>query len=138
VISPAIGKNWIRTSDLAMIDADGFLYHRGRADGAITRGGFSILPEVIETALLRHPDVMAAAVVGLPHRRLGEVPVAAIQPKDTKDPPDVAELEQHVRDHVYATHVPVQFRFVSTLPVNPSMKVDLPKVRALFDREPPR
>lgn len=127
---------WLRTSDLAMIDADGFLYHRGRADGAISRGGFAILPEVIERAITRHPQVAAAAVVGLSHRRLGEVPVAAVQPKDPADPPDLARLEQHVRDQVYATHVPTQFRIVQELPLNRSLKVDVARVRALFEKKP--
>jgi len=135
--SPNLGAGeWVRTSDLAMIDKDGFLYLRGRADGAITRGGFSILPEVIEQVIARHPQVAAAAVVGLPHRRLGEVPVAAVQPRDLNDPPDLAELERHVRDQVFATHVPTQFRIVQELPLNPSFKVDLARVRALFDRKP--
>jgi long-chain acyl-CoA synthetase len=135
--SPSLGDgHWLRTSDLAMIDQDGFLYLRGRADGAITRGGFSILPEVIEQVIARHPQVAAAAVVGLSHRRLGEVPVAAVQPRDPEDPPDLAELERHVRDHVFATHIPTQFRIVQELPLNPSLKVDLARVRALFDKKP--
>lgn len=136
VISPAMGSHWIRTTDLAVIDQDDFLFHRGRADGAITRGGFSILPEVIEQALSTHPKVASASVVGLPHRRLGETPVAAIQPKNFADPPDIDELERHIRDHVYATHVPTQFRIVKQLPLNQSLKVDLPRVRALFEKKP--
>jgi long-chain acyl-CoA synthetase len=135
VISPTIGGGWIRTSDVAVIDQDGFLFHQGRADGAISRGGFSILPEVIERAIRSHPAVLDAAVVGLYHRRLGEVPVAAVQPRDEGAPPDLADLENHVRDQVYATHVPVQFRIVQALPLTQSMKVDLGKVRALFERE---
>ena len=135
-VLPTSDDDWMRTSDLAMIDEDGFLYHRSRADGAITRGGFAILPDVIERAITRHPQVAAAAVVGLSHRRLGEVPVAAVQPKDPGDPPEIAALEQHVRDHVYATHVPTQFRIVQELPLNGSVKVDVARVRALFEKKP--
>lgn len=135
-VMPTASDGWLRTSDLAMIDADGFLYHRGRADGAITRGGFAILPEVIERAIARHPQVAAAAVVGLSHRRLGEVPVAAVQPRDPADPPEVGALEQHVRDQVYSTHVPTQFRIVQELPLNRSLKVDVARVRALFEKKP--
>lgn len=135
VVAPTVGMDWVRTTDLARIDEDGFLYHVGRADGAISRGGFSILPEVIERAVRSHPGVLAASVVGLPHRRLGEVPVAAVQPRDPDNPPDAAELERHVRDQVYATHVPVQFRMVRSLPRTGSMKVDRGKVRAMFERE---
>ena len=52
-----MGEHWIRTTDLAKLDEDGFLYHQGRADGAINRGGFKILPETIESALLKHPAI---------------------------------------------------------------------------------
>ena len=134
VISPAVGPDWIRSTDLGRIDADGFIFHHGRADGAISRGGFSILPAVIERALVSHPKVAAASVIGLCHRRLGEVPVAAIQPADLADAPEPADLERHVRDHVFATHVPVQYRMVKQLPRNHAMKVDLARVRALFER----
>ena len=133
--TPTIGGGWLRTTDLATIDADGFLFHHGRADDAIRRGGFSILPEVIERVLRSHPAVLEAAVVAFSHRRLGEVPVAAVQPVNPDAPPDLEELERHVRDHVYATHVPVQFRIVRTLPITPAMKVDRGKVRALFERD---
>ncbi len=133
VISPRIGPDWIRTSDIALIDEDGFLFHRGRADGAIMRGGFKLLPETIERALLLHPAVSAAAVVGLGDQRLGQVPAAAIQLKPGVVPPDVAELEAHLRQHVLATHIPLAWRFVETLPRTPSLKVDHPALRQLFE-----
>ena len=46
-----MGPDWIRTSDIVVLDEDGFLFHRGRADGAIVRGGFKLLPDTIERAL---------------------------------------------------------------------------------------
>lgn len=135
VIAPRIGPHWIRTADLALIDADGFLFHRGRADGAIMRGGFKLLPETIERALLLHPSVSSAAVVGLADARLGQVPVAAVQLKPGVARPTSSELERHLREHVYATHIPVAWRFVDDLPRTPSFKVDTPAVRALFARQ---
>jgi long-chain acyl-CoA synthetase len=137
VISPRIGPDWIRTSDIALIDEDGFLFHRGRADGAIMRGGFKVLPETIERALLQHPAVSAAAVIGLGDKRLGQVPAAALQFKPGIAPPTVAELESHLRQQVLATHVPVQWRFVDALPRTPSLKVDRPGLRRLFETETP-
>lgn len=133
VISPRIGPDWIRTSDIALIDEDGFLFHRGRADGAIVRGGFKLLPETIERALLQHPGVSAASVVAVASRRLGQVPGAAIQPSPLLDRPTVAELEAHLRDCLPATHIPVEWRFVDELPKTPSMKVDRPAVLSLFE-----
>ena len=68
---PAVKDDWIRTTDLAMIDEDGFVYHRGRGHGAIVRGGFKLLPEKIVAALLKHPDVLDAAVIGFEEMRFG-------------------------------------------------------------------
>jgi long-chain acyl-CoA synthetase len=133
VVAPRIGPDWIRTSDLAVIDADGFLFHRGRADGAIMRGGFKLLPETIERALLLHPSVSAAAVVGLRDARLGEVPAAVVQIRSGLSRPTIGDLERHLRDHVYATHIPVAWRFVDDLPRTASFKVDGSAVRGLFE-----
>ncbi len=133
VISPRIGPEWIRTSDVACIDEDGFLFHRGRADGAIIRGGFKLLPETIERALVLHPAVSAVAVVGIPDPRLGQVPAAAIQLKPGSAAPTPADIEAHLRAHVLATHIPVKWRFVQELPRNRSMKTDRLAVQRLFD-----
>jgi acyl-coenzyme A synthetase/AMP-(fatty) acid ligase len=132
VVSPRIGADWIRTSDVAVLDADGFLFLRGRADGAIMRGGFKVLPETIERALLLHPAIAAASVVGVADARLAEVPGAAIQIRAGYVQPDVAELETHLRSHLLATQIPVQWRFVDDLPKTPSFKVDRPAVKRLF------
>ena len=128
-----IGPDWIRTSDLGVIDEDGFLFHKGRADGAIVRGGFKILPESIEKALNLHDAISAVAVTGIPDERLGQVPAAAIQLKPGVAPPSIEALKAHVREHAPATHVPAQWRFVETLPYNSMLKVDRTALKALFD-----
>jgi acyl-coenzyme A synthetase/AMP-(fatty) acid ligase len=135
VIAPRIGPEWIRTSDLAVVDADEFLFHRGRADGAIVRGGFKVLPETIERALLLHPAVCASAVVGLSDSRLGQVPAAVVQFKRDATQPTIDELERHLRGHVYATHIPVAWRVVEELPRTASFKVDRRAARDLFETE---
>ena len=71
--------DWVRTTDLARIDADGFLWILGRADQTIIRGGFKVQPEVVRAALERDPAVAEAAVVGVDDERLGAVPVAAVE-----------------------------------------------------------
>ena len=134
MISPRVGPDWIHTSDVAVIDADGFLFLRGRADGAIIRGGFKLLPETIERALLLHPGVSAAAVIGLADKRLGQVPAALVQLAAESPQTGVADLEAHLRDHVPATHIPVVWRFVDALPRTAlSFKVDRPAVRKLLE-----
>ena len=75
---PAADGAWLRTTDLATIDDDRFLFIRGRADDAINRGGFKIPPSVIEDALAAHPAVDEASAVALPDARLGQVPAAAV------------------------------------------------------------
>ena len=134
VISPKMGPEWIRTSDLAVIDEDGFIFLKGRADGAIMRGGFKLLPETIERALLGHSAISAVSVVGLPDRRLGQVPVAAFQLAPGATRPSDAELEAHIRELVLATHVPVRWMDVPELPKTVSMKVDRPAVIRLFQQ----
>ncbi len=132
VMTPRMGPGWIRTSDIAVIDEDGFMFHHGRADGAITRGGFKILPETIERALLLHPAISAAAVIALSDKRLGQVPAAAVQFKPGVAHLSIAELEAHLRGHVFATHIPAAWRIVDDLPRTPSMKIDRPALRKLF------
>lgn len=136
VITPRIGPNWIRTSDVAVIDEDGFLFHRGRADGAIMRGGFKLLPTTIEEALRLHPAVSDAVVVGLPDARLGQVPAAVVQVCRGVKQPAEEDLERHLRAHVYATHVPAAWCIVDELPRNASFKVDRAAARRLFEQRP--
>lgn len=133
VLAPRIQSEWIRTADLGSLDADGFLFLSGRSDGAIMRGGFKVLPETIERALLLHPAVAEAAVVAVPDARVSQVPGAAVRLDPTAPAPSVAELAAHLREHVMATHIPVHWKIVDELPRNPSMKIDRPAVKALFE-----
>ena len=133
VISPRMGPDWIRTSDIVVLDEDGFLWHKGRADGAIMRGGFKLLPDTIERALKLHDAVSAAGVTGVPDKRLGQVPAAAIQLKPGVAKPTIAELKKHLRNQIEATHIPVTWRFVETLPYTAMMKVDRAALRRLFE-----
>jgi long-chain acyl-CoA synthetase len=133
VVSPRLGSEWIRTADIALIDADGFLFLSGRADGAIMRGGFKILPESVERALTLHPAIAESAVTGIADRRLGQVPVALLRLKPGAETPSPESLEAHLRQHVLATHVPVNYLFTNDIPRTPSLKIDRPAVRRLFD-----
>jgi acyl-CoA synthetase (AMP-forming)/AMP-acid ligase II len=123
---------WVRTTDLADIDADGFLFIRGRADDAIIRGGFKVLPREIEAVLRAHPAVQEASVVGLPDPRLGAVPVAAVELREDAPAISESELLKFLRDKVVAYQVPTQLRIVNALPRTPSLKVSQVEVRRLF------
>jgi len=129
------GRDWIRTTDLARLDEDGFLYIVGRADGAIMRGGFKVLPEGVETVLRAHPAVLDASVVGIPDERLGQVPVAALEAARDVAPPSHEELVAYLKARLKPYEVPVAFKWVAALPRTPSMKVKQPAVRELFQKE---
>lgn len=127
-----IGTDWIRTTDLAWLDSEGFLFLYGRADNAINRGGFKIVPEVIAAVLQKHPAVADVAVVGLPDPRLGEIPVAAVEVKAGAFAPTSEELLSFARERLLAYQVPTAIRVLQSLPRTESMKVSAPHLKALF------
>jgi len=132
VMSPRMGPDWFPTNDLAVLDENGFLFHRGRLDGAIMRGGFKIVPEVVASALREHPAIAAAAVVPVSHARLGQVPAAAYELREGVTDPGAGELEAHLRARLPATHIPIAFRCFEHLPRTMSLKVDMGGVKALL------
>lgn len=126
-------SGWVRTTDLARLDADGFLWVVGRADGAINRGGFKLMPAQVEKVLEQHASIAEAAVVGIKDARLGEVPVAAVVLRKGQPAVDEAALERYAREHLVGYQRPTQYRIVDALPRTPSMKVSQPEVRNLFE-----
>lgn len=125
---------WVRTTDVARIDEDGFLWIVGRADQAIIRGGFKVHPDEVRAVLERDPRVKGAAVVGRPDARLGAVPVAAVELRahETATP---ADLAQSASQNLSRYELPQEIRIVDELPRTPSGKVDLMAVRGLFEAE---
>ncbi len=129
----SISGDWIRTTDIVSVDEDGFVTLHGRADGAINRGGFKILPETVRRVLISHPAVRDACVVGVPDARLGQVPFAAIEATPGEPVPSEDELKDLVRRTLPVYNVPVAFAIVDELPRNPALKVSLPAVAALYE-----
>jgi acyl-CoA synthetase (AMP-forming)/AMP-acid ligase II len=123
------GADWIRTTDLARIDRDGFLWILGRADQAIIRGGFKVLPDDVRTALESHPAVQGAAVVGCPDHRLGETPVAMVE---LRAEATTAELVEFLRTRLARYEIPTAIAVVGDIPRTPSGKADLAAVRRHF------
>lgn len=130
-----IGPDWVRTTDLASIDDDGFVTLHGRGDGAINRGGFKILPETVRRVLISHPAVRDACVVGVPDRRLGEVPFAAVELRRGAPEPSEDELKGLVREALPSHHVPVAVAVVGALPRNAATKVAPATLRRCMYRE---
>ncbi|MCF8587304.1 class I adenylate-forming enzyme family protein [Gordonia liuliyuniae] len=125
--SPVGADAWLRTSDLATIDEDGFLWIQGRADDAIVRGGFKVHPDAVRKVLESHPAVEEAAVAPLPDERLGQVPVAAVELVSGESADDrsalVDELVALCRQQLLPYEVPVHISVLSALPRTPSSKV---------------
>jgi acyl-CoA synthetase (AMP-forming)/AMP-acid ligase II len=121
---------WIRTTDLARIDPDGFLFILGRADQAIIRGGFKVHPDDVRAALERHPRVRGAAVVGVDDPRLGAVPVAVVELRPGP-PLTPEELIASVSGSLARYELPSRVVIVESLPRTPSAKVDLTAIREL-------
>jgi acyl-CoA synthetase (AMP-forming)/AMP-acid ligase II len=128
--------DWIRTTDLARLDADGFLWIVGRADQAIIRGGFKIRPEDVRTALESHPGVRGAAVIGVADDRLGAVPVAMVELRGQAPEPSVDDLVQHLASRLAPYELPTEIEIVDELPRTDSGKVDLGRVRAALEHRP--
>jgi long-chain acyl-CoA synthetase len=123
------GAAWMRTTDMARIDADGFLWILGRADQAIIRGGFKVMPDDVRAALESHPAVAGAAVVGRPNERLGETPVAMVELRDAVD---AATLVDYLRTRLARYEIPTDVAIVEQIPRTPSGKPDLGAVRRHF------
>ena len=122
---------WIRTTDLARIDADGFLWILGRADQAIIRGGFKVMPDDVRTALEQHPAVLGAAVVGRPDDRLGATPVAMVELRDGGSV-DAEDLIAYLATRLARYELPTDVALVAHIPRTPSGKADLAAVRRHF------
>ena len=125
--------DWLRTTDIARIDADGFLWILGRADQAINRGGFKVMPDDVRAALERHPAVAGASVVGLPDPRLGETPVALVELR-TGASATADELLEFLDVRLARYEVPSEVVIVDAIPRTPSGKPDLTAVRSHFVR----
>jgi acyl-CoA synthetase (AMP-forming)/AMP-acid ligase II len=119
---------WLRTGDLAYLDEDGFVYISGRIKDMIIRGGNNIYATDVEAVILEHVDVQEAAVVGVPHRVLGEDVGAFVVCKPgttlTED-----ELLAHCAEHLADYKRPRHLWFTDELPRNATGKVMKHKLR---------
>jgi long-chain acyl-CoA synthetase len=123
---------WMRTTDMARIDADGFLWIVGRADQAIIRGGFKVMPDDVRIALESHPAVAGAAVLGRRDERLGETPVAMVELREAGSA-DAGALVDYLRKRLARYEIPTDIAIVAGIPRTPSGKPDLSAIRRFFD-----
>jgi long-chain acyl-CoA synthetase len=122
---------WLRTGDLARRGLFGTFALTGRAKDVVKSGGYSVYAVEVESSLEEHPDVLEAAVVGLPDERRGEVPAAAVRVRDGATvTPD--ELVAWAAERMAGYKVPRTIRFVDDLPRTGTQKVRRNAVRELL------
>ena len=113
---------WLRTGDLAVIDADGYLFVRDRVKELIKVKGFQVPPAEVEAALLALPGVADAAVIGVADEESGEVPVAFVV-RAPGSALDEADLRRHCGACLAHYKHPREFRFVEAIPKSASGKI---------------
>jgi acyl-CoA synthetase (AMP-forming)/AMP-acid ligase II len=117
-----LDEGWFHTRDAGHLDDGGFLYVHGRLDDVIVRGGENLSPGEIESVLVEHPSVEAAAVVGIPDTEWGERVVAAVVPADGAEI-DEDELRDFVRASLRSTKTPERIDVRTELPFNETGKL---------------
>jgi long-chain acyl-CoA synthetase len=119
----AFGDGWFKTGDLVRIDEETFLTIVDRAKDMIIRGGENVYCVEVESALYEHPDVNDAAVVGIPHKVLGEEVGAIVAVREGSDASE-ASLQAWVRERLAGFKVPVRIDIrTEPLPRNPNGKI---------------
>jgi long-chain acyl-CoA synthetase len=120
---------WLHTGDLGYLDEDGFLFVVDRKKDLILRGGFNVFPRDVEDALLEHPAVAAAGVVGRPDEAHGEEVVAFVS---LREPLEADQLVDFGKARLGALKYPREVHVVPSLPLTPVGKVDRKALRAML------
>ena len=115
---------WVRTGDLGVVDDEGYLRVTGRKKDIIVRGGYNISPAEIENAVVRHPSVVTAAVIGYPDERLGERICACVTIKGGSPAPTLVELTALCEAGGLARNKhPERLEVLDEMPLNPTGKI---------------
>ena len=121
-------RRWTVPGDWALVNEDGTLHLLGRGSVCINTGGEKVFPEEVEEVLKTHPSVRDAVAVGLPDNRFGETICAVVEPENGHEPA-LAELSDHVRQHLAAYKAPRSLVVVSTIGRAPNGKVDYKRLK---------
>jgi O-succinylbenzoate-CoA ligase len=130
-----IVDGWLHTGDIAVRDADGFVFIRDRIKDMIISGGENIYPAEIEDVLLTHPGIADAAVIGMPSPKWGESPLAVVVRAD----PDLDEQSvlEHCNGKLARYKLPRRAVFTDVIPRNPTGKALKRMLREQFPLDAP-
>jgi acetyl-CoA synthetase len=120
---------WLATKDLGHVDAEGYFYHGGRADDVIISAGWTMSAVEIEDAILKHPDALEAAAIGVPDSLRGQAVKAFVVSQRHGDETFIQELQDLVRTRLSQHEYPRHIVFVSELPKTPAGKIHRKKLR---------
>jgi fatty-acyl-CoA synthase len=126
--------DWYSLGDIGRVDEDGYLFLTDRKDFMIISGGVNIYPQAVEDALITHPKVFDAAVIGVPNPEFGEEVKAIVQPKDWHEAGDelAAELIDWCRSKISAVSCPRSVELLQSLPRLASGKLPKHELRRLY------
>jgi len=125
----AFKGGWLHTGDVAKRDADGFLYIVDRTKDMIITGGFNVYPREVEDALMSHPAVSSAIVIGVPDSKWGEAVKGFVVLREGMTV-EAAELQAHVKKLRGAVWAPKTVEFRDALPLTALGKPDRKVLRA--------
>lgn len=126
-------EGWLATGDIGHLDADGYLFIDGRSKDMVIRGGENIACPHVEAALMRHPDVVEAAALGLPHPDLGEELAAVVVHRPGGPVPTEDDLIRHMAGEVAYFAIPTRWWIRGDpLPTVGTEKVDKRSLAAEF------
>jgi fatty-acyl-CoA synthase len=120
---------WLRTGDVGMVDSLGFIQITDRAKDVIKSGGEWISSVELENAIMAHPDVIEAAVIGVPDERWDERPLACVVLKEGSQA-NAEQLRQFLSDRVAKWWVPERWSFIAEVPKTSVGKFDKKVLRA--------
>ena len=112
---------WLKTGDMAIIDADGYMFVVDRLKELIKYKGFQVAPAELEATLVAHPKIQDAAVIGQHDEEAGEIPVAFVVCQDPA--PSQEEIQAYVGSQLSHYKQLHRVTFVETIPKSPSGKI---------------
>ena len=119
----AKGLKWLRTGDVGYTDEEGYLYIVDRKKDMILSGGQNVYPTDIEAVMVEHPLVSEVTVIGVPHEKWGETPLALVVPRGAVEEAAAEELLRWTNERVGKRQRLSAVEFRNDLPRNPAGKV---------------